>query len=386
MLYLVLLFLIVLFLIIEKALHERRIKRIPIRIHVNGTRGKSSVVELVASSLRENGIRTLAKTTGTTPLVIDPDGHEQVVPRRGPSRIQEQVRFVRKAARMKVDAMVVECMALDPQLQWVSEMRMIQSTIGVITNVRQDHFEAMGKGLDDIAESLGEGIPENGILVTADRHYFDVLSSKARRKNTRTYLAGETEREANPPWGHPLFFEENLWITQEVCSHLGLPSPAGLSYSRDEIPEKAHPRVLRMRSGARTFYLVDAFSANDIDSARIIQQMITNESCCPRPYVALLNNRADRPLRMLSFASFLSQESIYDLIIVTGDLQRMTKRVIRREGGRTPLVTSKSQEPGKLIEEIGQNIPSAELTIVGMGNFRGAGERLSRFFRERGRP
>jgi len=89
---------------------------------------------------------------------------------------------------------------------------------------------------------------------------------------------------------------------------------------------------------------------------------------------------------MLSFASFLSQESIYDLIIVTGDLQRMTKRVIRREGGRTPLVTSKSQEPGKLIEEIGQNIPSSELTIVGMGNFRGAGERLSRFFRERGRP
>src|SRR5512136_871056 len=98
---------------------RRRLKGIPIRIHVNGTRGKSSVVRLIAAALREAGIRTLAKTTGTLPTLIHPDGREEAIRRRGPSRIQEQIGFIKKAARMRVEAVVVECMALDPSLQFI---------------------------------------------------------------------------------------------------------------------------------------------------------------------------------------------------------------------------------------------------------------------------
>ena len=49
------------YLIGERMLHMRRLRRIPIRIHVNGTRGKSSVTRLVAAALQKNGIPTLAK-------------------------------------------------------------------------------------------------------------------------------------------------------------------------------------------------------------------------------------------------------------------------------------------------------------------------------------
>lgn len=111
--FILILLVFVCFLILEKILHERRLRLIPIRIHVNGTRGKSSVVRLIAGALREAGVRTLAKTTGAKPTLIYPDGHEEMVSRRGPSRIQEQVRFVKKAAKMNVKAIVVECMALD---------------------------------------------------------------------------------------------------------------------------------------------------------------------------------------------------------------------------------------------------------------------------------
>src|SRR5512136_396561 len=93
---------VIVFLFVEKLVHDRTVRRIPIRIHVNGTRGKSTVVRLTAAALRDAGIRTLAKTTGTTPTLIYPDGHEEAIRRRGPSRIREQMSFMKKAAAMGV--------------------------------------------------------------------------------------------------------------------------------------------------------------------------------------------------------------------------------------------------------------------------------------------
>ncbi|GAH01188.1 unnamed protein product, partial [marine sediment metagenome] len=49
-----------------------------------------------------------------------------------------------EAAKRKVDVLVVECMAISPELQWVSEHKIVKSTIGVITNVREDHLEDVG--------------------------------------------------------------------------------------------------------------------------------------------------------------------------------------------------------------------------------------------------
>ena len=48
--------------------------RIPIRIHVHGTRGKTSCVRLIARLLRDSGLTVLAKTTGDAPELITPDG------------------------------------------------------------------------------------------------------------------------------------------------------------------------------------------------------------------------------------------------------------------------------------------------------------------------
>ena len=60
----------------ELAVHRRRLRSIPIRVHVNGTRGKSSVTRLIAAGLRQGGIRTCAKTTGTLARMILPDATE----------------------------------------------------------------------------------------------------------------------------------------------------------------------------------------------------------------------------------------------------------------------------------------------------------------------
>ena len=63
----------------ETRRHTRTLRQIPIRIHVNGTRGKSSVTRLIAGGLRAGGIRTVAKTTGTMARLIFPDGQAVIV-------------------------------------------------------------------------------------------------------------------------------------------------------------------------------------------------------------------------------------------------------------------------------------------------------------------
>ena len=47
-----------------------RRRKIPIRIHVNGTRGKSSVAEFIAAGLRASGRTPFAKITGIIPIDI----------------------------------------------------------------------------------------------------------------------------------------------------------------------------------------------------------------------------------------------------------------------------------------------------------------------------
>ncbi|HPG96753.1 MAG TPA: poly-gamma-glutamate synthase PgsB, partial [Rectinema sp.] len=59
--------------IVEYQAHCRRLKAVPIRILVNGTRGKSTVTRLIAAGLAAGGLRVYAKTTGSAARIILPD-------------------------------------------------------------------------------------------------------------------------------------------------------------------------------------------------------------------------------------------------------------------------------------------------------------------------
>jgi poly-gamma-glutamate synthase PgsB/CapB len=131
----------------ETARHRRHLRRIGVRVHVNGSRGKSSVTRLIAAGLRGGGLRVVAKTTGSEAAVIHTDGQETPVRRRGAANIREQLQVIRDAAREGCDALVIECMAIRPDLQRTCEHHIVQATHGVITNVRPDHLDVMGPTL-----------------------------------------------------------------------------------------------------------------------------------------------------------------------------------------------------------------------------------------------
>ena len=96
----ILVIVILVFGLIEFKIHKNSLSKIPIRIHVNGSRGKSSVVRLIAAGLRAGGIKVVAKTTGTSPRIIDEFGKDKYIHRLRSASIGEQISLIRKFSKI----------------------------------------------------------------------------------------------------------------------------------------------------------------------------------------------------------------------------------------------------------------------------------------------
>ena len=164
-------FLLLLYLVVEYQRHQQLLKTIPHRIHVNGTRGKSSVTRLIGAGLRAGGIPSITKVTGTYPRMILPDGSEVAIHRNEKANILEQLSIVKYCAEQRAEVLIIECMALQPLYQRITEKQMIRATLGVITNIRMDHLDVMGPTLDDVAIAICNTIPRNTKVFTAEDRY-----------------------------------------------------------------------------------------------------------------------------------------------------------------------------------------------------------------------
>ena len=134
-------------------------------IHVNGIRGKSTTTRLIDAGMRECGFKVFSKTTGTIPTYIDVAGNEHEIFRLGKANIREQIKMMKLALKEGAEVLVLECMAVNPELQRICEEKILKANICVITNIRLDHINDMGDNLEEIAEAFSNTIPTNGTLI-----------------------------------------------------------------------------------------------------------------------------------------------------------------------------------------------------------------------------
>jgi gamma-polyglutamate synthase len=298
--------------IVERRARDRARAAIPIRIHVNGTRGKSTVVRLVAGALREAGVSTVAKTTGTEPRLILPDGRERVIRRRAPASVREQLWFMREAHRLGATAIVVECMAVDPELQAVSEHQMIGATIGVITNARPDHAEVMGSMVEDVAAALSATIPRRATLVVGTTEGADVLERAARERETRVVRADAVEApavaDADTPWA-----ADNVRVAVAVTRILGIPDETARRGMLNASPDPGAVRTGSLSVSGRQVEFIDAAAANDPHSLRLLLGSRARDA------VFVFHHRRDRPARLRQFADMPPWSGPGDALVVTGD-------------------------------------------------------------------
>lgn len=374
---------------LENYQHRNNIKKIPIRIHVNGTRGKSTTVRLVAASLREAGYRVLAKTTGTAPRIILENGEEEEIKRRGPANIIEQKRFIQKAVRKKVNAVVIECMAVHPETQWVSEHRLIKSTIGIITNIREDHQDVYGPSLEDAARALKSTVPKDSYLITAEKRFFPLLEQQAKKFNTKTILVDPGKvLNKNNNGSENFYFKDNVTIALEVSKLLGIDPKIALRGIAKATPDPGALTIYRLQQDKKCLWIINAFAANDRESILLIwekiEQLLAKEAQNAIK-IALVNHRDDRVTRTIQFDKILSQDIHLDKIILTGATSRLSRKKLIQFGypAKDILIAKKEKIPSQIIELIFGLIKKTAI-VYGLGNTRGMGIELMEYLKEKG--
>ena len=368
----------------EYRLHLANLRTIPIRVHVNGTRGKSSVARLIAAGLRAGGIRTVAKTTGSAARYIHPDGAEEPVSRPGPPNIREQLAIVRRARQERAGALVLECMAIRPDLQRICEHMLAKATVGVITNARPDHLDVMGPTVDDVAVALSGTVPDRGVLFTSEHERVAAFEEEARARGTKVHeILPEASDEGLTEGFRYVEHLENVALALAVCEHLGVPTDTAVRGMREATPDPGALFVHRIREGGKEIEFVSAFAANDRDSTVAIWNALNPHSDPDRTVIVVASMRADRPDRVFQFGEIIADDLPADHYILAGGMTHPVKSIAK---GRGLDVAKIHDLGGKSAEEVFRKV--AELTrdraiVVGVGNIGGSGGEILSLFRER---
>jgi poly-gamma-glutamate synthase PgsB/CapB len=373
--------------IVEQRRHQHNLDGIPCRILVNGIRGKSSVTRLCAGALRGGGLTVVAKTTGTAARFIHPDATEEPVYRKfGIANVVEQLEIVRRAAAARPDVLVMECMAVTPALQEVNQTKLVQSTIGVLTNVREDHLQEMGPTLADVARSLARSMPVGGICVTAERDLLPVLREEARRRSCELVVADPsdvTDDDMARFRHHSV--RENVAVSIEVARLLGIPRERALTGMWQAPPDPGVLTVVPYRFEGAALRFANLFAANDPRSTVMnVADLIEREQLEP-PVFVLVNCRPDRLERNGQMGEIVPDLRADKLFAIGHPTRSALARVPTRWGGRVFDLGGANRPVDQILSTIVGEIDRAA-SLVAIGNIHGQGEKLLHHLGRTGAP
>jgi len=354
----------------ENYFHIKSLNNIPIRIHVNGTRGKSSVTRLIAAGLREAKIKTFGKTTGTTPRIINDKGNDVELHRLRSASIGEQIKLIRYFSKKNPDALVMECMAVNPQYQWVSEHKIVKSTLGVITNVRPDHLDEMGSSNKEIALSLSNTIPFNSQVITAENINLEPLDRIAKNRHSKLIISKLSDVDDKyissfPFVEHP----ENIALALKVCMALGVDKYTALKGMKKTKPDPGALFIWNIKYNLNRCRFISGFAANDPSSTMMVWNLIKHrfkglKSCI------FLNTRNDRRYRTIQLISLVMKDIKPDFFILRGD--NITNVIDRYAFDKKSIkLFDMSATEDDVIQEI---LQLDQYYILGIGNIVGWGE------------
>lgn len=369
--------------------HQRNLDSIPIRVHINGSRGKSSVTRLIGAGLRAGGRRVFTKTTGSSPRMILESGEERTVIRPGRANIIEQLKVMRSAVSRGVETVVLECMGIQPHLQYVLEHQMVRSTVGVITNVRPDHLDEMGPGLEEVAAALCNTIPRGGVLFTAERERLPAIRRRAEYLGTTVQEVDSSNISGEELSGFTyLEHKENVALALLVCDHLGVPKETALAGMYAANPDPGVLRLYRLEYFDKRIDFVMAFAANDSLSYSIIWERLdlSRERSFPEEkLIVLVSSRSDRIQRAEQLGEFIATEISGDHFLIVGEYTTPLVNKALSSGLPRSKIANMGGRSAEEVFEKAVSLVEAKATVVGVGNIVGFGEEVAQHFINRGR-
>ncbi len=317
--------------------------------------------------------------------MIYPDGREVDVFRVGRPNIIEQTRIIARAVEARAEAVVIECMAVTPELQPLAELRLIQSHVGVITNVRADHLDVMGPTVDDVARTLAQTAPRNGILFTAEHDRAPLLEAVARSRGSEMRVIEDRGVSANDLAGFSYVeHSENVALALAVCEHVGVERSTALRGMHEAPADPGALRRYRVVTGEKHVTFVNAFAANDPESTLLIWRRLGLATpIAGTRRIVLANCRDDRLQRSGQIADLVASELDADHVVLTGlGTELVAFRAVQRGLDRSKI----SDFGGLGAEEVYERVLdliTERGVVVGIGNIVGLGEAIVLHFSNR---
>lgn len=351
------------YIIYESLLVKYLRKQFKYVIHVNGIRGKSTTTRLIDAGLRNCGFKVFCKTTGTIPTMINTSNKDVAIHRLGSANIREQISMMKKAKKEGADVLVLECMAVNPELQRICEEQILHADVCVITNVREDHIQEMGNDLNEIASAFCNTIPQSGILVINKGPFEKVFQKEAKKKNTTVFVTKEFEGKDNLGT-----FPENIACALSVCESLNLDKELFFSGMQEYHKDFGAYEELQIEN---TLF-VNGLSINDPESIKMVYDELIKK-VNPKDITILLNNRADRPTRVLQHMQMLSLLKAHKVLLFGSNAQYVKRKIVEKN-------KNISVEILKNLEDI-----KNEKIIFAVGNIGGVGMKLLEYARKEGK-
>ncbi|MCH5198144.1 MAG: poly-gamma-glutamate synthase PgsB [Oscillospiraceae bacterium] len=357
----------------EKRRNDKNISSIPIRVNVNGIRGKSTATRLITAILQEAGYKVIGKTTGSAARMIYWDKEEEKEIKRKPLGVSlnEQLRVINEAASLGAEALVCECMAVRPEYQETYQHQMLKSTLTVIVNVLEDHLDEMGPTTKEIARAFANTIPYNGAVVIPDCEYTRYFMREANKRNTKFFIANDNEipQEYLDQFDYKLF-AHNCSVALAAARAMGIPDEVAF---RGMLKADPDPGALSFQEIRKNAVFVNGFAANEPSSSlEIWEDLKTTDYPLENPIV-VMNCRPDRVDRTHQFIKdFFPYIPNLTLVVIgesTGDC------VKAYENGEFPNVVEFKCFEGRKVAPIIQYLESIMegRLIFGVGNIHGIG-------------
>lgn len=359
----------------ELYFYRKKLSSIPLRIHVNGIRGKSTIVRYISAILRSQNYKTLGKTTGSAPRIMGFLGEEILLQRSGRPNIFEQYLLMKHFIGLKPQAIVVECMATNPLYSEWLEDKVMRSHIYIMTNVRIDHQDQLGYTLKEIAKSLSLSIPYNATLITGETNteVINIFNDICIKRNTRLIAPCINNRlglkSIDTTSFHHTPVAENLRICLAFSALLHISEEQALAAMADANPDPGQFRIKTIFLNGTEIQWCNLFAVNDKESFFDWAHLLVSVHQSFKP-VIILNNRNDRMDRVPIFIDCISSLGIRN-VVTMGDCEKMVESILGLDFsilklGNSSLFANLNGED--LLRRIALNFKGQRILLIGAVN------------------
>ncbi len=293
----------------DKVALSKALAKIPIRVSITGTRGKSSQAYLIANALTDKKLWTVAKVTGDTPFFMDRNGVYNILRKNmKPVFLDETAILSNMCAEAGCypDAIVLENQAIQPYTMYAFHELYSKPNYIIVTNVRRDHQEFLGKTKSQIAHAYGKAFARARHVISGDRdkEVNEILGKYAEEIGAEFHQVGTPFHTQGIPGA------ENVYVAQsflELASH-DFPEYGDLRMGTGDLENYVSmvENMISLHPSPMGIDWFDGAKLNDIDSTHMVMNYLLKRNP-DKEFSIIAYFRGDRPARTITFSQYFNE-------------------------------------------------------------------------------